>query len=274
MTLIVRSEIVRAWLVNSDALTKVRAIDGVVVRSKEGRTTQRFEIEGHGFYAKLHEGVGWREVFKNLLQGRLPIIGASNEWLAINRLQELGLKTLTAVAFGEWGHNPAQQKSFIITDELIETLHLAEVTENWQQSPPPLLFKRAVIDRVATISKLLHQDGINHRDLYLCHFLLDQAAADSDSNPDFYLVDLHRAQMRQQVPRRWLVKDVASLYFSSMDRGLTRRDIYRFIKTYTGLPLREALSEKAEFWQQVRKRAHRLYVRDWKRPPVDIFNGQ
>ena len=34
-------------------------------------------------FIKLHYGVGWREIFKNLLLGRWPVLGAKNEWRAL-----------------------------------------------------------------------------------------------------------------------------------------------------------------------------------------------
>ena len=38
-----------------------------------------------------------------------------------------------------------------------------------------------------------------------------------------YLIDLHRMQLRRKTPSRWIVKDIAGLYYSSMDIGLTKR---------------------------------------------------
>ncbi len=277
MQLDVRSPQVKNWLDSRDPFAAVKAIRGNVVRSKEGRTTQRFEIKGDGYYVKLHEGVGWLEILKNLLQLRLPIIGASNEWRAINRLHELNVDTMQAVAFADMGGNLATRQSFVMTEELTGTLSLAQYCEQWQVKPPAVELKWRLIDEVARIARVLHEDGINHRDMYICHFLLDISAGLEQlnaSNVRLFLVDLHRAQMRSTVPEHWLVKDVASIYFSAMDVGLSKRDVYRFIRAYTGLPLREALLVRAEFWGKVTRRARRLYIRDWKREPRDIFSEQ
>ena len=48
---------------------------GDVYRDKEGRRTLRIHHGGRSFFLKLHAGVGWPEIFKNLLQGRLPATG-------------------------------------------------------------------------------------------------------------------------------------------------------------------------------------------------------
>ena len=82
-----------------------------------------------------------------------------------------------------------------------------------------------------------------------------------------FLVDLHRAQMRAAVPRRWLVKDVASIYFSSLDIGLTKKDVYLFLQVYFNMPLREVFNRHEPLLNSVTKRAIQLYRRDFKRLP-------
>jgi hypothetical protein len=73
-----------------------------------------------------------------------------------------------------------------------------------------------------------------------------------------FLIDLHRMQLRRQTPMRWKVKDIAGLYFSSMDIGLTQRDLLRFMVAYRGKSLRDTLKEDA-FWNAVLKRGRSLY---------------
>jgi heptose I phosphotransferase len=274
MQLILRSDAIREWVGDRDPFDAVMSLETEAVRAKEGRATRRFEVNGEGHYAKLHLGVGWPEIVSSLCRFRLPVIGASNEWNAINRFREIGLDTLDAVAFAKRGVNPARQQSFVITRELHTTVKLAEFCRRWSEPDRSLTLKRRLIHKVAEIAKRMHDHGINHRDFYLFHFLLDVPRGVENLDPDslrVYLIDLHRAQMRRAVPERWRVKDIASVYFAAMDLCLTRRDIYRFIRVYTGLPLREALQTKAAFWKKVRKRARRLYIRDWKRPPKELF---
>ncbi|MEJ7247926.1 lipopolysaccharide kinase InaA family protein, partial [Staphylococcus epidermidis] len=75
-------------------------------------------VEGQPYFVKIHRGIGWGEILKNLVTAKLPVLGAGQEWVAIQRLQALVVPTMTAVAFGEKGSNPADQHSFIITQEL------------------------------------------------------------------------------------------------------------------------------------------------------------
>ncbi|MDR2213146.1 MAG: lipopolysaccharide core heptose(I) kinase RfaP, partial [Pseudomonadales bacterium] len=76
------------------------------------------------------------------------------------------------------------------------------------------------------------------------------------------LIDLHRALHKRRLGRRWVIKDLAGLYFSSMDIGLTQRDRLRFIALYAGRPWREELRANARFWNAVRQRGNKLYERN------------
>ncbi len=233
------------------------AIKGEEYRNPPGanRRTLRFELGGKGYFLKLHWGVGWKEILKNLLGLRLPVTGAANEWKAIQRLQELGVETMRLEAFGVEGWNPATRRSFVITRELENTISLEDYCAEWAEHPPGFAIKQRLIRRVAEMTRRLHENGVNHRDLYICHFLLQQPWGGDDRNLHLYLIDLHRVQLREHVPLRWQVKDVGSLYFSAMDIGLTRRDLFRFLRAYHGQPLRRILTQYKDFLQAVEKRA-------------------
>ena len=79
---------------DKDAFTKVETIQGNLARAKETRKTIRFEINGQGYYLKLHHGTSLRIVINNLLRLRLPVLGADREWNAIHRLAEHGVDTM------------------------------------------------------------------------------------------------------------------------------------------------------------------------------------
>ncbi len=244
-----------------DPFAAVEALEGKVVRAMDGRRTFRTEIAGQGFFVKIHRGVGWIEIFKNLVSGRLPIISAANEWRATRRLAELGVDSLHAVAFGRRGSNPASQHSFIITRELTPVISLENFTRAWPQYPPSPALKRALIDRVALMARRMHAGGINHRDLYICHFLLHLNPPPSPADLRVSMVDLHRAQLRRQVPGRWRNKDLAALHFSSLEIGLTRRDQLRFLRTYFARPLRTILRDEQVLLAFLAREALRLQER-------------
>ncbi len=241
----------------------VWSVDGEIYRNPEGanRRTLRFELGGKGYFLKLHWGVGWKEIIKNLITGRLPIVGAANEWRAIQRLQELGVETMRLEAYGEEGRNPAKLKSFVVTRELENTISLEDYCQNWRQSVPEFSTKQALITRVAQMTRTLHEQGINHRDLYICHFLLREPWSGRTEDLHLHLIDLHRVQQHRKLPRRWQVKDLGSLYFSIMEIGLTERDRWRFLKSYFGQPLREIFQQHRLLLQQTEKRAQALWAK-------------
>jgi lipopolysaccharide core heptose(I) kinase len=268
--LTLREDIATAWF-GRDAFEVAQAQQGQIFRDKEGRRTLRFELGEHAYFLKLHQGVGWPEIFKNLLQLRLPVIGASNEYRAILALEKLSIDTLSIAGYGQRGNNPATQLSFLITDELTGVETLEDFCGRWPQQPPTFALKTALILRLADISRRLHAAGINHRDYYLCHFLLDTRTpvrGDNLADHRLYLMDLHRAQIRQRVPKRWLVKDLGALYFSALHIGLTRRDVLRFMRAYRQQPLREILNTEKSFWLAVLARAEQIYRRDYGSAPT------
>ncbi len=249
-----------------DPFEAVEALQGEVFRELEGRRTLRTELGGRAYFVKIHRGVGWREIVKNLLSLRLRVLGARTEWRAIGRLEQLGVATMRAVAFGERGRNPARRHSFIITEALAPTVSLEDFCRDWPAQPPPPALKRALIERVADMARRMHEGGMNHRDFYLCHFLLHTAPAPTANALRLSLIDLHRSQVRPRTPRRWRDKDLAGLYFSTLDIGLTRRDLLRFLRAYFAAPLRDTLRREASLLRRLTQRAeklHRRYLRKY-----------
>lgn len=229
-----------------------------IYRSKEGRKTLRFHYRGKPYFLKLHSGVGWLEVFKNLIQLRLPVVSASNEFHAVLALQRAGIDTLTINAYAREGRNPAAIRSMVVTSELTGTVSLEHYCAGWADVAPAANIRMRLIRYLAQSARGMHGAGINHRDFYLCHFHLDEKSL-QEQRPRCYLIDLHRAQIRAHTPRRWRVKDLAGLYFSAMDCGLSQRDLLRFIRHYSAGGLRAALGEDQRLWRQVEQRALKLY---------------
>jgi heptose I phosphotransferase len=244
-----------------DAFHEVEGLQGEVYRELEARRTLRTEVAGKGFFVKIHRGIGWGEIFKNLLTAKLPVLGAGQEWRAIQRLQKAGVPTMTAVAYGEKGRNPADQHSFIITEELAPTVSLEDFSINWRMQPPEPRLKRALIDEVARMTGMMHRAGVNHRDCYICHFLLHTDKPVTADDFKLSVIDLHRAQTRPAITKRWRNKDLAALYFSALDIGLTRRDKLRFLKGYFMQPLRQILREEASLLAWLEGKANKLYER-------------
>ena len=252
---------------DADPFDSCMSLQGEPIRQAPGRRTVRFTVDGQGYYAKIHSGVGWREIFKNLSQLRRPVLGADVERDAISRVTQLGIRTTPVVAHGCRGRNPAARESFLITSDIGPTISLEQLAEQASDHGIDLNLKRRIINQVARIVRTLHTNGINHRDLYLCHFEMDRHLDARSAPGKLCLMDLHRAQLRPRVPHRWLVKDLAALLFSSLDAPLTQRDLLRFVRMYRQAPLSASLKADARLWRQVWQRAMRLYRSHWNRTP-------
>lgn len=232
-----------AWL-------EARAVD--YFRELPERRTFRLEHAGERWFAKVHEGVGLRELLKNALVLRLPVFDASSERRAIAVLEAAGVATLESVAWGWQGRDPLRRRSFLVTREVD---HEETLDARWGRSDLPPGERRRLLEEVAELVRRMHEAGVNHRDLYLVHLLRCRDGR-------LRLIDLHRAQCRARVPARWRSKDLAALAFSAAAAGeLSVRDQLRFLRVYRPGPLRRTLAEHAWLWADVERRARRMQRR-------------
>lgn len=237
-----------------DAFAEIMQLQGRVYRDVAGRRTIQVTLGNDSYFVKQHFGVGWGEIFKSFLSFKKPILGALTEVNAIQKLDEIGIATTPLVGYGVKGNNPATQQSFIMTRDLGNIFSLEDLCADWKTNPPDAHFKRSLVIAVANLARKLHQHGMNHRDFYLCHLCLDVEAL-KQNEIQMYLVDLHRVLIHQHVSIGDSMKDIAALYFSSMDAGLTVRDYLRFKRYYTS-----GFNEVTpRFWQNVTARANKLY---------------
>jgi heptose I phosphotransferase len=232
-------------------------LEGEVFRALEFRRTFAVELGDKRYFVKHHSGSSVGEILKNLLQLRLPIISAENEILAIKKLAAQGITVPTIAAYGRRGLLPNAIESFIVTEDVGTQENLEDVTRNWPNKEPAFAEKVSLIRKVSEISARMHNSGICHRDFYLCHFMAPFVTEGQEEN-HLILIDLHRALVKKHLGQRWVIKDIAGLYFSAMDIGLSRRDLFRFIRMYSGNSLRVVLEKEAAFWQKVERRALKM----------------
>jgi serine/threonine protein kinase len=248
--ILVVPDVIKQSLSSANTFDALMQLEGKAFRDVKGRKTIQVQLAGKSYFLKQHFGVGWREIIKNLLSFKKPILGAMTEVRAIEKLDNLGIATTPLVAYGQQGSNPANLQSFVLTQDLGDITSLEDLCTDWKKSPPDAKFKRRLIMQVAGIAKKLHENGVNHRDFYICHFCLDNTELPAIK---LYLIDLHRVLIHAGPSFSANVKDIAALYFSSMDIGLTPRDYLRFKRHYQ--------QQDSGFWQQVETRAQKLYAK-------------
>lgn len=232
---------------------------GKTYRSVKTRHTVAVNHQGQTFYIKRHWGIGFKESLKELSQGKWPIWGAYNEYRALKLLHQNHIPAPRAVAFGRKGFCLPYQQSVVAMTEVGSAVNLEDKLYEWFNHPPKLHYKRYLIKQVAYLARRIHNLGLNHRDFYICHFILSDSQADK---PTLYVIDWHRAQKRRSVPKRWLVKDLAGLYFSTLDYPLTRTDRACFLSHYFNCSFKNVIKQYSQLLQQIDCKARQLYDKE------------
>jgi heptose I phosphotransferase len=252
------------------AFDAVLALNGKVFRRHKNRRTIRVELGGRSYFIKIHDHIGWGEILKNVLRLRRPVITSEPEVQAIDRLQKLGVPTVSRSGHGWRGRNPARRQSFIITDALEGTRDLLELSNDANLPAMSTALKRLLLERIARIAATLHDNGLNHRDFYLNHFLVAERDL-SDWRPGesvaLHLIDLHRLQIRARIPERYVAKDLSGLLFSSLDAGITATDCVRFLKIYWGPQWKTRMRSSRRLRRIISRRAIALYRAEHGKEP-------
>lgn len=265
------SEELRRHFPGREAFDGIISLPGAVYRDHKNRRTTRVQIGERDFFLKVHGPTPWREILKNALRGRWPVLTAQTEAAAVRRVTQLGVPTVRTAGWGCRGRWPAGMESFIVTEALHRTQPLDEAARDWLDLPrrERVALQRSAIDEVARIARTLHTNGLNHRDFYLNHFLVELRdwSRWNGSPLTLYVIDLHRMQIRGRTPHRWVKKDLAGLLFSSFDLELSSRDVLRFLRAYWGEGWRARLRRSRRPLRQIARRAVRLYQDERRKPP-------
>jgi hypothetical protein len=119
-------------------------------------------------------------------------------------LNSRGIPSATLVAWGQ----VADRRSFVISEDLFD----------FEACDKLLASGAATFDRLlnptAALAAQLHQAGLHHRDLYLCHFF----ARIEGEQIELKLIDVARVRKFSPLTRRrWIVKDLAQFWFSTLE---------------------------------------------------------
>ncbi len=180
---------------------------------------------------------------------------ATIEVAGIRMVAELGISAPVPVAFGCRLRGMREQQSL-----LLMTAVGGQSLETWlplqvQANGIPVVVKRRLIDALAALVSQLHAGGVVHRDLYLSHIFIrprstdiraatvrersaDSSIHDVDyresetSEMELSLIDLQRVFKPRWRKRRWFIKDLAALNYSTRNLPLTRADRLRFYRQY------------------------------------------
>ncbi|MBX9788750.1 MAG: hypothetical protein K2Y37_07520 [Pirellulales bacterium] len=225
---------------------RMMTLEGQIARRQGARETVRLEIENgqndcpaapRAFYIKRYGPPPWREYFKPLLKFTRPIVGARVEWDAMLTFHRLGLPTMTPVMFGQSG-----RRSFVLTEALEGYVKLTEwIDAHCPSEAAAGEAYRTAIEKLAPLTRVMHEAGVHHQDYYLCHVLVPEEVGP----PGLHIIDLGRARVRRRLGARWRVKDLAQLDYSADAVGALGR--LRFLRRYLNRPFRRL--DRALIWR-------------------------
>jgi heptose I phosphotransferase len=206
---------------------------GSDVRVIGQRRTTRFELPGGEVYLKRFGRLSWGERIKNWVRLRQPDHGAEGEFRAILGLTSLGISTVVPLAFGQ--HNGC---SLLVTEGLTGYRDLKSLLQTHDPLVRDPVRRRRIVEWLADLTRTMHGAGYHHQDLYLNHVLVGprvSAGGGDTLDVDLRLIDLGRVRCRKPLGRRWVLKDLAQLHYSSARGSRTER--LRFYVRYLGRSL-------------------------------------
>lgn len=154
---------------------------------------------------------------------------ARRELANIRRLQEAGVPTMRAIAFGEavdlWGHTRSYIVVTSVPGEALSRCMDDFLDRRGGDVEAMGRFNAALVDLVAR----LHAAGLVHRDLYAAHIFLDE----TPDGPGMHLIDVARVFRPRWRRFRWRVKDLAQLKYSMPKRWVAEH-WDGFLRAYLG----------------------------------------
>ncbi|MEE9294921.1 MAG: lipopolysaccharide kinase InaA family protein, partial [Phycisphaerae bacterium] len=148
------------------------------------------------------------------------------EWRWIRAVAADGVDCVRPVAFGESMRGRRERFSAVVTEAVP-----GESLERWAERRMSRC-PRWMVVALAEFVRRFHERGYVHRDLYLAHIFFDASAKRTAA---FRLIDLQRVRKPVWRRRRWRVKDLAALAYSTPRSVATPSDRVRFLRRYLGV---------------------------------------
>ena len=203
------------------------------------RITLQGDAAQHTVYLKRFDHPPLRRQLQRWRSGASSLSTAGMEWANARLLAQAGIQAAEPIAFGQQMAGLWERRSFIMLREVRGTS-----LERWvPASLPPvdqetdLQRRRRRLDRLARFVAAFHAAGFVHRDLYLSHVFIQPAAAEDGigepgKDDEFALIDLQRVFRPGWRHRRWVVKDLAALDYSTPADRVDRQERLRFLCRY------------------------------------------
>ncbi|PIE23001.1 MAG: hypothetical protein CSA62_09720 [Planctomycetota bacterium] len=206
-------------------------------RSTPHRVTWPIAANGFAGFLKRYEPGAGR--IGKISRWRAP---AEVEWDALQRAAAAGVSVPRPLA-AAWSRPGQNAASVLLLEAVSGAERLDHIARSWQKASPEQDLWLA--ERMLPQLFALHRAGLQHRDLYACHFLRD------NSSDQLVLIDL--ARLRHGLRPRRRIKDLAALAYS-LDGLIRHPQLLRLLRLYRDslLPthnlhrLAQAITRKAQ----------------------------
>ena len=122
--------------------------------------------------------------------------------------------------------------------------------------------RKNFIESLAAFVRKFHDTGFRHRDLYLCHIFCS-------SQGQFTLIDLNRVFKPIVFSQKYLIKDLAQLYYSAPGKIFTKTNRLRFFLAYLQ---KNRLSKKDKIViKKIKSKSQRMAKHDKKHSRTPPF---
>ena len=246
---------------------------GVALRRLANRENWRLELaDGQDgittLYLKKHYECNWSTRLRGRLGLPLPTTPARREAERTAELAQLGIPTMTVAAFAERLRPDGTIIGAFLTEELagFQQLDLFLTARFARRDDPKL---RKLIRGCAELAGRFHRAGLNHRDFYTCHFFIRENNPAEINAFAIHLIDLQRVQhWPRGLRRRWIIKDLAQLAYSTPRTLIGPAERMRFFKWYLRIArldgrakrLARAISRR----EAALRRKHGSYRPEWE----------
>jgi len=234
-----RDDLQHAGLSEFDAVMTNRR--GHCLRILKDRENWRFDLcdapGTRSAFLKRHHVRTWRSWVRAKLglgpgetPGRLEVRN-------VDRLVRSGIDVMDVLAFGERLRPDGRVESFLLTHALEGYVELQHFLRRRFLPRDPGCLRRAdpelgrLLRLLADIVRRFHESGFNHRDLYCCHFFVREPRR---GQFEIRMIDLQRVQRRRRGRRRWIVKDLAQLAWSTPHDRISCTQKLAFMRRYLG----------------------------------------
>ena len=231
-----------------DTFGSVMALEGGrVARDFPGRRTVRLELKAAGappqaVYLKRYEA-NYLSPFRMLLRWlRWPGFAdeARQEWEALHRVGALDIHTATPIAVGQERVGGLVRRSFLMTAEIPD----ATEGHTWM-AQLPAAGRREFLRRIAALARKFHGAGLAHKDFYIGLILV----APVNGSPELFLIDLQRVVKPALLWRRWLLKDLGAMAYSTLNARASSTMLMRAFLDYSNVttlgPAEKAIARAA-----------------------------